>query len=162
MSQSGHRMTVVGTAAPYKDAERGVGLVIAGGGVAPAVALIAIGVIVYSVVVVRTITWYLWYPVGRLVLPTGLDGFDSWDWEGSFDALEALASSLVAGGIVTLVVVGLLLFLCDLLGPLRFVPVRIVDKVFSSGRFSVSVIGFVIAVGLVWSAYAAFSLLFPG
>ena len=161
MGQYEHRMAVAGMAAPCKDAERDADLVIAGVVVVPAVALIAIGVILYLVVVVRTVTWHLWYPLGQVVRLTGLDGFETWDWDGWFSALNALASSLVALGVVTLIVAGLLLFLCDLFGPLRFVPVRIIDKVLSCGRCSVSVMGFVIAAGLVWSALAVFLLLFP-
>ena len=154
---------IVHTTAPYEDARRGVGLAIAGVAVASAVALIAIGLIGYSViVVVRATTWPLWYPVGRLV---GLDGLNARTWDHVFDALGALASSLMVEGVVTLGVVGLLLLLLDLFGPIRFVPDRIVDTVdtfVSSRRFPLRVIGFSIAVFLVWSAYAAFLVLFPG
>ena len=160
-----HR-AIVHTTAPYEDAGRGVGLAIAGVAAASAGALIAIGLIGYSVVVVvRATMWPLWYPVGRLVGLTGLDGLNARNWDRVFDALGALASSLVVEGVVTLGVVCLLLLLLDLFGPIRFVPDRIVDTVdtfVSSRRFPVRVIGFAIAVFLVWSAYATFLLLFPG
>ena len=165
MSQYRHRV-IVHTTAPDEDAGRGVGLAIAGVAVASACALIAIGLIGYSVVVVvRTTTWPLWYPVGRLVGLTGLDGLNARNWDRVLDALGALASSLMVEGVVTLGVVCLLLLLLDLFGPIRFVPDRIVDTVdtfVSSKCFPVRVIGFAIAVFLVWSAYATFLLLFFG
>ena len=164
MSQYSHRV-IVHTTAPYEDARRGVGLAIAGVAVASAGVLIAIGLIGYSiVVVVRATTWPLWYPVGRLVGLAGLDGLNAQDWDRVFDALGALASSLMVEGVVTLGVVCLLLLLLDLFGSIRFVPDRIVDTVdtfVSSRRFPVRVIGLAIAVFLVWSAYATFLLLFP-
>ena len=163
MSQYGHPVAVVHTTAPRGEAEGGVGLVIAGVVVAPAVALIATGCIGYLVfVVIRATTWPLWYPVGQLLRLAGFDGFEAWDLGGVFDALAELASALVVDGIVTLGVAGLLLLLLDLLSPIGFVPDRIIEKVVSSGRFSFRVVGLVIAVLLVWSAYFVFLLLFPG
>ena len=165
MNQNRHR-AIVHTTAPYEDARRGVGLAIARVAVASAVALIAIGLVGYSVVVVvRATTWPLRYPVGRLVGLTGLDGLNGWDWDRVFDALGALASSLMVEGVVALGVVGLLLLLFDLRGPIGFVPDRIVDTVSTfirSRGLPVRVIGFAVAVFLVWSAYATFLLLFPG
>ena len=162
MSQYQHR-TIAHATAPYEDAGRGVGLAIAGVAAASAAALTAIGFIGYSVViVVRATSWPLWPPLGRLV---GLDGLNRWDGDRVFNALAALSSSLMVEGLVMLGVVGLLLLLVDLFGPIGFVPDRIVDtleKFVSSKRVPVRAIGFVIAVFLVWSAYATFLLLFPG
>jgi len=96
VSQYRHR-AIVHTTAPYEDAGRGVGLAIAGVAAASAGALIAIGLIGYSaVVVVRATMWPLWYPVGRLVGLTGLDGLNARNWDRVFDALGALASSRLA------------------------------------------------------------------
>ena len=163
MSQYGHPVAVVHTTAPREDAGGGVGLVITGVVVAPAIGLIATGVIGYLIfVVIYTTTWPLWYPMGQLLQMAGFDGFDARDLGAVFDTLGRLASSLVVDGVVTLAVVGLLLLLLDLLGPIAFVPDRIIEKVVSSGRFSFRVVGLGIAVLLVWSAYALFLLLFPG
>ena len=97
---------IVHATAPYEDAGRGVGLAIAGVAAASAGALIAIGLIGYSVVVVvRATMWPLWNPVGRLVGLTGLDGLNARNWDRVFDALGALAASLVVEGVVTLGVV---------------------------------------------------------
>ena len=159
MSYSGRRAVVVGATTAYEDAGQGVAVVIAGVVVALSVALIATGLIGQAVfVAMRATAWPLWYPVGQLV---GLTGLDGWDVAGALDTLGELASSLVAGGMVTLGAVGLLVLLLDLLGPVRLVPDRIVGQVVSSGRLRFRVIGLVIAVFLVWSGYAVFLLLFP-
>ena len=159
---SQHR-EIVHTTAPYEDAWRGVGLALAGVAGASAAALIAIGLFGYSVVIVfRATSWPLWPPIGQLV---GLDGVNNWDADRVFDALGALSSSLMVEGLVTLGVVGLLLLLVDLFGPIGFVPDRIVDTVdrfVTPRRFPVRLTGFAIAVFLVWSAYATFLLLLPG
>ena len=103
---------------------------IAGVVVAPVVALIATGCIGYLIfVVIQTTTWPLWYPVGQLLSLGGVDGFETRDLGGVFDALGALASSLVVDGLVALGVVGLFLLLLDLLSPIAFVPDRIIAKV---------------------------------
>lgn len=166
MSHYGHPAAVVHTTASPEDADAdadgGVGLVIAGVVVAPVVALIATGCIGYLIfVVIQTTTWPLWYPVGQLLSLGGVEGFETRDLGGVFDALGALASLLVVDGLVALGVVGLFLLLLDLLSPIAFVPDRIIAKVVSSGRFSFSALGLVIAVLLVWSAYTVFLLLFP-
>ena len=163
MSQYGYPSAVVHTTAPHEDVEAGVGLLIAGVVVAPPIALIATGLLIgYLIfVVVGGTTWPLWYPAGQLLHLAGFDAFEAWDLASVFDALGTLASSLVVNGVVTLGVVGLLLLLLDLLGPIRFVPDRIIAKVASSGRFSFRLGGLVIAVLLVWSSYALFLLLLP-
>ena len=162
MSQYGYPAAVVHTTAPHEDAEAGVGLVIAGIVVAPPIALIATGLIGYLIfVVIGGTTWPLWYPAGQLLQLAGFDAVEAWDLAGVFDVLGTVASSLVVNGVVTLGVAGLLLLLLDLLGPIRFVPDRIIAKVVSSGRFSFRLVGLVIAVLLVWSTYALFLLLFP-
>ena len=162
MSQYGHPVAVVDTTAPRESADGGVGLVIAGIVVAPPIALIATGVIGYLIfVVIRGTTWPLWYPVGQFLDLAGFEAFEASELRGVFDVLGELASSLAVHGIVTLGVVGLLLLLLDLLGPIRFVPDRIIETVVSSGRFLFRVVGLVIAVLIVWSAYVVFLLLFP-
>ena len=165
MSQYSHRVIVHATA-PHEDARRGVGLAVAGVAVASAVALITIGLIgSWAVLVVRTTTWPLVYPVSRLVGLTGFDGANGWDWGRVFDTLGALASWLMVEGIVALGVVCLLLLFLDLFGHIRFVPDRIVDTVdtfVSSSHIPVRVIGFAVAAFLVRSVYATFLVLLPG
>ena len=157
---------IVHAGASYEDARRGVGLAIARVAAASAVALFAIGLCGYSVVVVvRASMWPLRYPLGRIVDLPGLVGLNGWDWNRVFDALGALATSLMVEGLVALGIIGLLLLLLDLFGPIRFVPDRVVDTVdtfVSSRRLSARAIGFAIAVFVVWSAYAISLLLLPG
>jgi len=158
MRQFRQMATVAHTARSGEDARRDLGRVIVGVIVAPPVTLFALGCVAYALFG-QLATTPLWYPVGQLLPLTGLDG-PGLDWEGLLTSLRRLASSLMVSGVVVLGGTGVLLVLSDLLGPVRFIPEPIVRAIVS-GRFSARLIGFAIAVGLVWSAYAVFQLLFP-
>ena len=149
----------------HEDAGRGVCLAIARVAAASAAALFALGLFGYSAVVaVRASTWPLRYPLGRLADLSGLEGLNGWHWNRVFDALSSLSASLMVEGLVALGLVGLVLLLLDLFGPIRFVPDRIVDIVdrfVASRRLPFRMIGFAIAAFLAWSAYATLVLLFP-
>ncbi len=158
MRQFKQMATVAHTARSGEDARRDLGRVIAGVIVAPPVALFAIGCVAYALFG-QLATMPLWCPVDQLLSLTGLD-VPGLNLGGLIASLGRLASSLMVSGVVVLGSTGLLLVLSDLLGPVRFIPEPIVRAIVS-GRFSARLIGFAIAVGLVWSSYAVFQLLFP-
>lgn len=158
MRQFRQMATVAHTARSGEDTRRDLGRVIAGVIVAPPVALFAIGGVA-DALIGQLATMPLWYPVGQLLPLTGLDG-PGVNWERLLTFLGRLASSLMVSGVVVVGGTGLLLVLSDLLGPVRFLPEPVVRAIVS-GRFSARLIGLAIAIGLVWSAYAVFQLLFP-
>lgn len=160
MSQPGRVMTVTRYPVEADEPRCEAGLVIAGVALAPALALTAVAFLGYTLTESPT-SLPVWHPIGQLGSVMTAGTVSTQAWPGLLETLSVLTWRLMLGGIATVALVGVTLLGLDLVGVLRCIPPTALRRISRQGSLWPRLIGFVLAVGLVWSGYNALLLALP-